>query len=186
MPQIKKKNFKRVALAGILGAGAVGVMENAQAVSADTVVAATTSGAGSDVIQGDSANTPDQSIVNLINSQLRNLQTASNGMVRIDSTPKILTTQDVTKVQASITKLSDLINQYNTLKAQLNAQNGTNESINGMTGDDNTMNVTGSTIDQTATNLQDLVNRMQAAVNKNQHFIDESADKRHLAVLYYR
>jgi hypothetical protein len=176
MPQIKKKNFKRVALAGILGAGAVGVVENAQAVSADTVVAATTSGAGSDVIQGDSANTPDQSIVNLINSQLRNLQTASNGIVRIDSTPKILTTQDVTKVQASITKLSGLINQYNTLKAQLNAQNETNESINGMTGDDNTTNVTGSTIDQTATNLQDLVNRMQAAVNKNQQIIYKNAN----------
>lgn len=177
MPQIKKKNFKRVALAGILGAGAVGVTENAQSVSADTVVAATTSGAGSDVIQGDSSNTPDQSVVNLINSQLRNLQTASNGIVRIDSTPKILTTQDVTKVQASITKLSDLINQYNTLKAQLNAQNETNESINGMTGDDNTTNVTGSTIDQTATNLQDLVNRMQAAVNKNQQIIDKNVDK---------
>ena len=177
MPQIKKKNFKRVALAGILGAGAVGVVENAQAVSADTVVAATTSGAGSDVIQGDSANTPDQSIVNLINSQLRNLQTASNGIVRIDSTPKILTTQDVTKVQASITKLSGLINQYNTLKAQLNAQNETNESINGMTGDDNTTNVTGSTIDQTATNLQDLVNRMQAAVNRNQQIIDKNVNK---------
>lgn len=187
MPQIKKKNFKRVALAGILGAGAVGVTENAQSVSADTtdstaanrgsVVVATTSGAGSDVIQGDSSNTPDQSVVNLINSQLRNLQTASNGIVRIDSTPKILTTQDVTKVQASITKLSDLINQYNTLKAQLNAQNKTNESINGMTGDDNTTNVTGSTIDQTATNLQDLVNRMQAAVNKNQQIIDKKVDK---------
>ena len=117
MPQIKKNNFNRVALAGILGAGAVGVVENAQAVSADTVtnstnfanrgsvVSATMSGAGSDVIQGNSANTPNQSVVNLINSQLRNLQTASNGMVKIDSTPKVLTTQDVASVQAIITKL---------------------------------------------------------------------------------
>lgn len=191
MPQIRKKNSKRAALLSILGVGAVGAAGNVQAVSADTittsstasgvanrgsVVSATMSGAGSDVIQGNSANTPNQSVVDLINAQLRDLQTVSNGMVRIDSTPTILTTQDVTKVQANITKLSALINQYNALKAQLNAQNETNESINGMTGYDNTTNVTGSTIEQTTANLQDLVNQMQTAVNKNKQIIAENVN----------
>lgn len=176
MPQIMKKKKSLTALAGVgalASAGLLGV-ENA---SADTVVSATTAGAGNDVIS-DTSNTPNQSIVNLLNSQIRNVQTESNGMIQITSEPKVITSADVTNAQTAITKLSDLVRQYNSLKDQLNTQNASNERLNGMAGADNTQTVTGGTLDQSVTNLQDLVAKMQSMVDSNSKILADNANNK--------
>lgn len=173
MPQIKKKKSVGVMVmgSGVLGAAVIG----AQNASADTVVTSDMSGAGQTVIS-DNNDTPNQSIVNLINSQLRNLQEQSGGIVQIASTPKILTSGDVNKVQASIVNLQSLLSKYNALKAQLQSQNNSNAGLTGMVGADNSTNVTGNTLDQTSTNLNDLVSQMEKMVASNQTKLDANAN----------
>lgn len=204
MPQIsKKKTYKGLMIAG--GAVAGTVVAGVQAASADTitssntteatanqssasstnvasqsssssstVVSATTSGAGTTSITNDS-DTPSQSVVNTINSEIRNLQTSSNGMVTISDTPKIITQSDVTQAESDISQLNTLIQQYNSLKAQLNTQNSNNAAINGMVGANNTETVTGDTLSDSVTNLQDLISQMNAMVASNAKLIADNA-----------
>ena len=152
--------------------GAVGVQE----ASAD-VIYTSESGSGYDTIVDDS-NTPNQSIVNLLNSQIRNLQEDSNGIIQIESTPKYINQSDVAKTQAAIAELSDMIAQYNDLKAKLDAQNANNQALNGMVGADNDQVVTGGTIDQSVTNMQDLLNQMQGMVDGNDKIIKDNAENK--------
>ena len=112
MPQIKKK---KVMTSAVLGSGVLGVaVIGSPQVSADTVVTSGTSGAGQTVIS-DNTDVPNQSVVNLINSQLRNLQEQSGGIIQIASTPKVATVKDVATIQDSIVNLQSLLTQYNTL-----------------------------------------------------------------------
>lgn len=172
MPQIKKKK----AVASAVGSGLLGVaIIGSSQVSADTVVTSGTSGAGQTVIS-DNTDVPNQSVVNLINSQLRNLQEQSGGIIQIASTPKVATVKDVATIQDSIVNLQSLLTQYNTLKAQLEAQNQSNAALTGMVGADNTSNVTGGTITQSTTNLSDLVSRMKQMVASNQAKLDINAN----------
>lgn len=173
MPQIKKK---KVVTSAVLGSGVLGAAVIGSSIaSADTVVTSGTSGAGQTVIS-DNNDVPNQSVINLINSQLRNLQEQSGGIVQIASTPKVATTQDVSKLQDSIVKLQSLITKYNSLKAQLEAQNKSNAALTGMVGADNTSNVTGGNISQTTTNLNDLVSQMEKMVASNQTKLDTNAN----------
>lgn len=173
MPQIKKK---KVMTSAVLGSGLLGVVViGSPQVSADTVVISSTSGAGQTVIS-DNTDVPNQSVINLINSQLRNLQEQSGGIIQIDSTPTVTTVKDVATIQDSIVNLQSLLTQYNTLKAQLEAQNQSNAAITGMVGANNTSNVTGGTITQTTTNLSDLVSQMQQMVARNQAKLDINAN----------
>ena len=173
MPQIKKK---KVMTSAVLGSGVLGVaIIGSPQVSADTVVTSGTSGAGQTVIS-DNTDAPNQSVVNLINSQLRNLQEQSGGIIQIASTPKVATVKDVATIQDSIVNLQSLLTQYNTLKAQLEAQNQSNAALTGMVGADNTSNVTGGTITQSTTNLSDLVSRMKQMVARNQAKLDINAN----------
>ena len=172
MPRIKKKK----AVASAVGSGLLGVaVIGSPQVSADTVVTSGTSGAGQTVIS-DNTDVPNQSVVNLINSQLRNLQEQSGGIIQIASTPKVATVKDVATIQDSIVNLQSLLTQYNTLKAQLEAQNQSNAALTGMVGADNTSNVTGGTITQSTTNLSDLVSRMKQMVASNQAKLDINAN----------
>lgn len=167
MPQIKKKI---VMTSAVLGASVIG----ASSASADVVTSSIT-GADQTVIS-DNTDVPNQSVVNLINSQLRNLQEQSGGIIQIASTPKVTTAQDVAKIQDSIVNLQSLLTRYNTLKAQLDVQNQSNAAITGMVGADNTSNVTGGTINETATNLSGLVSRMEKMVASNQAKLDTNAN----------
>lgn len=172
MPQIKKKK----AVASAVGSGLLGVaIIGSSQVSADTVVTSGTSGAGQ-TVTSDNTDVPNQSVVNLINSQLRNLQEQSGGIIQIASTPKVATVKDVATIQDSIVNLQSLLTQYNTLKAQLEAQNQSNAALTGMVGADNTSNVTGGTITQSTTNLSDLVSRMKQMVASNQAKLDINAN----------
>ncbi len=171
MPQIKKSKNKKLLFASGLVAGAP--MMVAQVASADTVVHTDTSGAGQTTFD-DTSNTPNQSVVNDINSAIRNLQTQSNGIVQISSTPKIVNDADVAKTKAAIAKLSAQIEKYNALKAELDAQNQTNQSINGMAGADNDTNVTGANLDITSSNMDDLLSKMQSAVDANKAILAEN------------
>ena len=173
MSQIKKK---KVMTSAVLGSGLLGVaIIGSPQASADTVVTSGTSGAGQTVIS-DNTDVPNQSVVNLINSQLRNLQEQSGGIIQIASTPKVATVKDVATIQDSIVNLQSLLTQYNTLKAQLEAQNQSNAALTGMVGADNTSNVTGGTITQSTTNLSDLVSRMKQMVASNQAKLDINAN----------
>ena len=176
MPQISKKQKRKLLAATGVTAGisAVTLTTLIQDAAADTIISATTSGEGS-TTTSDNENIPNQSVINLLNSQLRNLQNDSKGVVTISSTPKIVTQDDVEQTQKSIQDLSELVRQYNELKAQIDAQNANNQEINGMSGVDNTENVTGDNLGQTQTNLQDLINQMRQIASDNESIINQNA-----------
>ena len=173
----KYQNRKFAAKAALTALGATGVLAgNTNIAHADKViVGGNISGAGTTHF-ADNTEVANQSQINTVNSELRNVQVYSHGVIQFTSTIKDLPDSQIPHVRDSIAKLGTLIRKYNSLKDELNTQNNTNQALNGERGVDPITYINNpDDIDSANAQLQDVLNQMQDAINYNNQAVGENA-----------
>lgn len=156
--------------------GATGVFANPQIASADKVVVGSNLGNVGTTKFQDNTEVANQSAINTVNSELRNVQTDSHGVIQLNTTIKDLPESQIPQVRQSISRLGGLIRRYNQLKDQLNTQNNTNRMLNGQSGADNTTYINNpEDINAAANQLEQVLNSMQQDIDYNNRVVGENA-----------
>lgn len=156
--------------------GATGVFANPQIASADKVVVGSNLGNVGTTKFQDNTEVANQSAINTVNSELRNVQTDSHGVIQLNTSIKDLPESQIPQVRQSISRLGGLIRRYNQLKDQLNTQNNTNRMLNGQSGADNTTYINNpEDINAAANQLEQVLNSMQQDIDYNNRVVGENA-----------
>lgn len=126
--------------------------------------------------EADKTGVLNSSQINMLNSQIRNIQAKANGAITISDKVKEGKEDQLPNVTSKLNTLSSLIDQYNTARATIETQNHSTEGTVGVAGQLETVDVTGSNLDETISNLQKLLTRMQSTIAANQKAVDTDAN----------